>query len=351
MPTPTSPFNQAVLAARAGARERARALFLECIRQDTDTLQAWVWLSDLFEAPAERLGALEKALALCPPESELRERIAARLATLRGSLPQEDTPPPARQPLENRHALNMVTGMLNTGKRAEAVQMLEKITAADPTNAEAWLLLSEADPEPAARLRALKQALALDPANQQVAHRIEQMRQLEKDSLQWGAALEARGALEEAAMVYLSINTHSRLPAERLEASQRIGRIRLRQEANSLHKVSPTLDLVRLALGPVVLFIVMIFMQSGLNPLHTPLLAIPGAISVLAGSLLVSATDLRPAHPKWIALFGLPGAGDEPEMRRGLRLLGLALLLAPYTMFFIEASLRLGVLQASMLSR
>jgi hypothetical protein len=55
-----------------------------------------------------------------------------------------------------------------------------------------------------------------------------------------------------------------------------------------------------------------------------------------------------PAHPFWIKKFGTPGEGDEPELRRGLRLLGLALLLAPFTIFLIEASLRLGALKASM---
>jgi hypothetical protein len=95
----------------------------------------------------------------------------------------------------------------------------------------------------------------------------------------------------------------------------------------------------------------MVFLQSGLNPLHTPLLSFPGILSVFAGSLLVSATEMRPAHPYWIARFGLPGTGDEPDMRRGLRLLGLAMLLAPYALFLIEAGHRLGLLQASVLSR
>jgi hypothetical protein len=143
----------------------------------------------------------------------------------------------------------------------------------------------------------------------------------------------------------------SHLPAERLEAERRIENIRLRQEADGFQKVSPTVTLLRLACGPVLLFAMMVFMQSGLNPLHTPLLALPGFFSVLAGSLVISATSMRPAHPRWLKLLGVKSTAEEPEIQNGARLLGWALLIAPYTMFFIEAGHRLGVLQSSMLAR
>jgi hypothetical protein len=140
------------------------------------------------------------------------------------------------------------------------------------------------------------------------------------------------------------------LATERLEAQRRMESIQLRQEAHHFQPVHPNLTLGRLAAGPVLLFIVAVFMQSGLKPTHLPLPVLPGTLSVIAGSLLVALTEMVPVHPKWIEWFGAPGTSDEPDMRRGLRLLGWALMLAPYIMFFIEAGSRLGTLQSSLLS-
>jgi hypothetical protein len=71
----------------------------------------------------------------------------------------------------------------------------------------------------------------------------------------------------------------------------------------------------------------------------------------MAGSLLVSVTGMRPMHPKWIALYGTPGTGDEPQKREEMRWLGWLLMLAPFTIFLIEAGFRLGVLQSAMMNK
>jgi hypothetical protein len=62
----------------------------------------------------------------------------------------------------------------------------------------------------------------------------------------------------------------------------------------------------------------------------------------------VNVTGLRPMHPRWVELFGRPGIPKELEMRSGLRLLGWALLAAPFVLFFIEALHRLQLLRAAM---
>ena len=142
---------------------------------------------------------------------------------------------------------------------------------------------------------------------------------------------------------------HSRSAAERVEALRRIENLHTHQEAHTIQHVHPNLNLLRLTVGPVLLFGIMVLMQSGLNPFHLSLLALLGLVSVLSGALLVAATEMRPAPPKWVELFGQPGTGDEPEMRRALRLLGWALLLAPYTMLLIDAGHRLEILQTSVL--
>jgi hypothetical protein len=344
-------FEQAEKAILKGQREPALRFLTACVEQDPHHLNAWLWLSELVDNPTDRTTALENALDLSLPGSEMYWGIHARLETLRQyASPAAPVIPTEASILDDLPAkIQQALRLRDAARTTEAVQILELVTTADPRNERAWMLISEMTPDPLEKIYALERVLEINPGHLEAARVREQLRPLEQDALKHGRYLEAQGELDRAAEVYRSVVTHSRYPAERLEASHRMNSIALRKETDSIRKINPTLNLLRLAFGPVVLFSVMIFIQSGLKPLHTPLVAVAGILSVLAGSLLVSTTGIMPAHPRWVALFGSPGTGDEPEMRRGMRLLGWALLLAPFTMFFIEAGHRLGVLQASML--
>lgn len=359
MPPQQNLFDHALDAARAGRRKRALDLLKEYLEQDKTNPKAWFLLSELVDNPRAKTAFLENALKLSPPGSRMERDIKTRLSALRAPAASPAAGQPAAAaisaPLEPSglsapQAHLSAEQLLNAGRQEEAAALLMKTLEKHPKDTRALWLLSEASTDPAVRLNALERLLEIEPGNVEAARRREQLATLNQDPLERGLHLEAQGKVDEAIAVYLSVIAHSRLPSERVEANRRIADLRLRQEAESIQPVNPTVNLLRLTAGPAVLFLLMIFLQSGLNLLHIPLLAIPGFVSVLAGSLLVSATEMRPAHPYWIALFGQPGTGDEPDMRRGLRLLGLALLLAPYALFLIEAGLRLGELQAAMLA-
>lgn len=353
MPDVRELYRQAEAAAVSGMRTRARELFLAYVAQEEHDLRAWQWLSRLMDDPADQIVALENALDLALPGSDIEKDLRSRLNLLKnhGAAPGPDT---AAVMVADRQqvmsdALREAISLRDAGKVQDAVDLLERVTVADPLNERAWMLLSEIHAEPDQKIRALEKILELNPGNDTAAQRLDQLRKLQEDPLTRGAYLEAQGQEELAVQVYLSVETHSRSAPDRLEARRRITDIRLRQEVDQIHKVNPTVNVLRLAVGPFLLFAVMVFMQSGLNLLHMPLPVLPGLLSVLAGGLLISVTEMRPAHPKWVELFGAPGSGDEPEMRRGLRLLGWALMLAPFTIFLIEAARRLNELQSSML--
>lgn len=270
--------------------------------------------------------------------------------------------------------LKFAIELAQSGRRTEAEKMFRVVLRDDPANLAAWVWYSDIAANLPERMYALEQAVALCPENSIFKERLETLRRelpiqesnqvpayTERKTgppsesmpflLQRGKILEDRGKFEAAIEIYNNVITYSRSPAERVEATRRIEDIRTRQEADKIQRVHPTLNLLRLATGPVLLMIIMVFVQSGLNPLHTPLLSLLGIASVAAGSLMVSITEMRPVHPAWVKLFGKPGAGEEPEMRKGVRLLGWALLLAPYTMFLMDAGQRLVTLQSSMLGK
>ncbi len=270
--------------------------------------------------------------------------------------------------------LKLAITAAQVGRRAEAERLLLEVLRGEPANLAAWVWLSDVAADLSTRIQALERALTLRPDDPLLLGRLEAMRRelppakpaqapalAERKTgppaesmpylLQQGKIQEDCGEFEAAIATYTNVVTHSRSPAERVEATRRIEDIRMRQEADQIQRVHPDLNLARLTTGPVLLFIIMVFMQSGLNPMHMPLLSLLGIISVAAGSMMTAVTDMRPAHPRWVAMFGKPGDGDEPEMRQGIRLLGWALLLAPYTMLLINAGQRLSVLQASVLGK
>lgn len=347
MPSPHELLQSAVLAAQSGQREAARSLFLEVVRQDPYQAEAWVYLSRLADEPQDQLIALETALTLKPGDPDL---LARRTALLLAFPHLSEHGLGAASPQDVDNTVETARRLSGAGRRAEAVQLLEEILKKYPHAESAWEALSEIHPNPARKAEALEQTLTLNPHNRDAQQRLDLLRHVQQDPLRRGQHLEERGEFEQAILVYKTLAAHSASPAERLEAQNRIERLLLQREAESLQPVHPNLNLVRLALGPVLLFLLMLLMQSGLNPLHLPLAAIPGVASVALGGLLVAVTGMRPAPAIWVEYIGSPGTGDEPEMRRGLRLLGLALLLAPYTLFMIEAGHRLGVLQAAMFS-
>ncbi|MBL8058073.1 MAG: hypothetical protein JNK29_15315 [Anaerolineales bacterium] len=100
MPEPTpadiqSWLREGLQAARAGDRSRARRRLLDVVRADARNEPAWLWLSDLLDDPADRIMALENALALNPANAAARQRLIALEAEVGQTPPPPAAPPPA----------------------------------------------------------------------------------------------------------------------------------------------------------------------------------------------------------------------------------------------------------------
>ncbi|MCJ7514105.1 MAG: tetratricopeptide repeat protein [Anaerolineales bacterium] len=63
---PQSMFTEAIAAARAGDRTRARELFSRLVRSDSANAEYWIWLSSVVDTNRERIFCLESALKLDP---------------------------------------------------------------------------------------------------------------------------------------------------------------------------------------------------------------------------------------------------------------------------------------------
>ncbi len=341
-------LQNAIAAAKAGQRQHARDLFEVITGQDPGCLVAWLWLSDLHDNLADRINALDHALTLQPNNPTVqarRDQLAERLQQ-QSALPVKAVADPQQMAshVQAQQLYRQAWMHKKEGKPEEALRELYKLVTIENQHVKVWLLIADLESSSAGQIRALERAQELQLANEAVQSRLERLKQAEQNPLQRGIALEECGEMEQAQAVYRSVAVRSRSATERLEANRRIADLKLRQESHQLRAVSPTLNLLRLTAGPALFFGLLIFIQGGLNPLKLPLVSLLGEVSVTSGSLLVTVTGLRPLHPKWIALFGQPGTGEEAEIRKGLRLLGWGLLAAPYLIFLIEAVHRLVLL-------
>jgi hypothetical protein len=110
---------------------------------------------------------------------------------------------------------------------------------------------------------------------------------------------------------------------------------------------SPTLTLLRLTAGPILFYVLLVLMQSGLNPLHIQFQFYLEGVLVIASSFILALTTSKPRHPRWLAEFGRPGETRETLIRMALILLGVFFMLSMYVIFFMEAWNRLVIYSAT----
>jgi tetratricopeptide (TPR) repeat protein len=92
MNSPTAPYDsllkEGIAAARAGQAAQARACLLPVVQADERNVQAWYWLSRVFESLDEREICLENVLALDPGHAAVQSELAA----LRTQMAQPSSP-------------------------------------------------------------------------------------------------------------------------------------------------------------------------------------------------------------------------------------------------------------------
>jgi hypothetical protein len=140
----------------------------------------------------------------------------------------------------------------------------------------------------------------------------------------------------------------ARTLADRLEIRRRLELAQLRVKAPDYKPTSPKLTLARLAIGPALLFGGLLLLHGGMRPLQIWLQLLLGWLSILLGSALVVLTNTMPILAHWYSWWQKRGFEDEEFARLSIFLLGLLLLLAPYTLLFLNAFDRLNAILADL---
>jgi tetratricopeptide (TPR) repeat protein len=250
--------------------------------------------------------------------------------------------------------------LARAGRRQEARDLLLQIVAEDERNEMAWLGLSALVDDVADKIIALENALTINPDNEKARARLQQLRRQRlpqpspqapstldrelttpgEDLLAVGRRYETAGDLEKAMIAYEKVLADATTGRRRQQASRRLDAVRRRLDLQQPVAVHTTFTWLRLAVGPVLLYGLLIFIQASYRPLQVPPLFCLGGLSVLAGSLVTVGVAVTEHHPLWRSLFGDDGL-SAPLERVSVAAIGLLLLLVPYVLFLLAAYGRL----------
>lgn len=329
-------FREAVKLAKSGRRVEARNLLLELVDGNPDHELAWIWLSQLVDDPEDRIIALENALTINPNRPET----AVRLETLRQQ----------KQAREFGQAdlFQQAKQLYRNGRKAEARQRLQKLISQEPKHAKAWLGLALLEPKLEDQIFALETTLFLNQDQPKARRKLDQLKRSGQiDYLALGKKFEENGRAQKAVAAYKKVEKGEYSATDKTIAKKR--RLSLEnslKEPKPLKFTSPTTHLIRLTVGPVLVYAMMALIQSGLNPLHISPLLLLGGLMAPVGSLLLAGTANTPHHPWWKRLLGPEGLA-EIRKRKMIALLGLLLIMLPFTLALLIAFNRLAAYEAA----
>lgn len=321
MSSPTL-FRAAVNEARAGNHKKSRVMLRQLLYDDPQNELAWLWLSKVSESREDKIDALEMALSLNPS----RQETAVLLQKLK------QPPPSSADPLDDLY--QQATAAYQDGRSMQARLLLQQIVDRNRNYAKAWFGLGQIGSLPEDRLFALTVGLQLNPTNNKAQTQLTAM-EADKTLNHFALAerFEAFGLTDTAVAYYQKAQQHASQAATRDAARDKQAQLGLQVKESNVSTTNPTLNLVRLTAGPIVLYLLFILIVSGINPLNVSLPLLAGALAVGLGSFFIASAHQYPAHPMWQQFLG----SDEPYMPQQYLLTGIgaALLLLPFAFILL----------------
>jgi tetratricopeptide (TPR) repeat protein len=322
-------LRDAIAAAKAGRRQRARDLFLEIVENDPTNEVAWMWLSGLLDSREEQIKALENSLMISEGGGD---NLTGRLQKLT-----------AWGVGVERTKYRAAIAAFENGQVERGRSLLKQILSHNRNHEEAWIALNEFSDDTEEQVLSLENIVRLDPNNIPAREKLSKLRYLlYKNHLTLGQAYQKQEDFKEAVKAYRLAEKYAADGTQRAAAQQRLQMIE--SQGQKLRTTHPTLTLLRLGLGPPLLFTILIFVQKGLDPLQLTLGSCSGILVVTLGSFLMVASSHTPHHPVWIAIWGQRGLTDT-ILRARLRNLGIFLMLLPFLLWLAGTIQRFGGLR------
>ncbi|HET9915451.1 MAG TPA: hypothetical protein VFQ13_26400 [Anaerolineales bacterium] len=326
-------LQRAIQAARAGQKVEARDLLIELVEVEPRNELAWMWLSGLVDSPEDQLIACENVLTINPANERVRVHLAGLRRRYQTYLEKKSLEDAANLLAQaNEHVKH---GDLNT-----ALQLAIKSAEKREDCEEAWLLIGRISPDINQQIAALEKASRLNPANKQTAPTLEQLRYLRSNPMDAAARLEEVGKIEEALKVYEVQAAIAKNLRDFDHIQKQIIRLKRLREENIPH-VSPASAIARLTSTWPLLYLSLVFIQMGLNPLKHPNFYLwLGLPLVIMGGFMLALAEVRSHHLVWQKLFHEQGVGSSLS-RAVTAATGWFLVLIPLVLLLLDSLNRL----------
>jgi len=314
-------LKEAIETVKAGQRKYACELFLELVTREPTNEMAWIWLSGLLEEPEDRLKALENSLLLSSggPDKENRLKSISAMGAN-----------------ETETKFRAAIKAIDERDRKKGLLLLNQVIAENQEHEQAWMALSQLTRDEDERINALKNVVNINPNNFKAQNELTKLQHdLYQKYLERGHSYQKHGEFKRAIDAYKLAEKYASSGVFRSAVQQRIALIQ--QKSVPIRTTNPTFTMTRLAVGPPILYLLLILIQSGLNPLQIPPLFCVGGIVVTLGSFLASASTYAPNHPIW------GSKGLTHSIQRLWKLIGVLLILLPFVIWLVGAIQRLNL--------
>jgi tetratricopeptide (TPR) repeat protein len=326
-------LQQAITAARAGRELSARELFLRVVQAEPQNELAWMWLTGLLDNIDERVYACKKVLAINPGNVRARKYLA-------GLLVEQQKAVEEKKVSADEHSAQAQV-FVEAKKQDEALSLLQKLTSEEERSIEAWHLLAEQTPDLEEQARIYEKVLAIAPQDVRARRELRRLQYFLQNPLDLATMYEEHGDFERALAIYRRAVLKTESNPQWDAIYHKIIRLENLQQEKIAH-VSPTISIARLTAGPPLLYLSLLFIQVGINPLADPQpLLWLGFLWVLVGGFLVALASVRSRHRLWSMIFGDASSGGTPKSRLVLNAAGWALILLPHLLLVVEAVYRL----------
>lgn len=319
-------LQQAIYAARAGRDLSARDIFLEVVKKNPRNEVAWMWLTGLLDDIDDCIYACEMVLEINPGNLNARMYLERLLAKKQKQL--EDKNRLAEE--QTRQAGEL----LKAGKRTEALALIRQVTLGCDSIPDAWHLLAGLTSDTDEQLRALEKLVALVPADAKARQELERLRHFREAPLDLALIYEEQGNLEKAIETYNLALAKAKSKSEWNAIYLKRSRIENLQQEKIAH-ISPSLSVVRLAGGPALLYLSLLLIHIGMNPLTDPepLLWI-GLLWAALGGAMIAFASVRSHHRLWFVIFKDVGSRGTPAARFAMGAAGWILVILPFVLLF-----------------
>ncbi len=326
-------LQQAISAARAGHDLTARDMFLDIVKAHPRNETAWMWLTGLMDDLDDCIIACENVLSINPDNIHARKY----LEQLRERQKKESAAGQAKAEEQARAAREA----LKSNDREVSLGLIRNLTKQKYVSADAWRMLAELSTDMNEQIHALEKLLEIAPNDAPAQNELRRIKHFHENPMDLASLYEEQGNIDMAIMTYKVAAVDPKFKKKWDDIYWKIISLE-RMKNERIRYVSPTVSIARLTFGPALLYLALLLVHVGVNPLaHPEPILWVGFFWVLLGGFMIAMATVRTHSRLWNLVFKNAGESGTPATRFMAALGGWILVLLPHIVLFFVAVLRL----------